>query len=193
MKDERITRLAENLLDYSVKIQPGEKLMIESKGNYSLELVKELIRVATEKGAVPFWYYNDDSIYRQFLQGVTPEQMDGFTEMHLTITRMMDAYIAIRGSENAFDLADIPEPQMRLYNQVFVKKVHLEERVEHTKWCVLRFPNAAMAQLAETSQEAFENFFFRVCNLDYAQAVRRHGAAQEAHGGDGPRPHHRPG
>ena len=33
----------------------------------------------------------------------------------------------------------------------------------------MRWPNAAMAQLAETSQEAFEDFYFNVCNLDYAR------------------------
>ena len=169
MKDPRITKLAENLLGYSVDIQPGERILIEAKGLYSLELVKELIRIATEKGAVPFWYYNDDSIYRQFLRSVTPEQMDSFTEMHRDLTRMMDAYIGIRGSENAFDFADLPDAQMKLFNRVFFKKVHIEERVENTKWCVLRFPNAAMAQLAERSQEEFEDFYFRVCNLDYAR------------------------
>ena len=169
MKDPRITQLAENLLTYSVRIQPGEKLLIEAKGGYSLDLVKELIRLATEKGAVPVWYYNDDGILRQFLCSVQPEQMDAFTDVHLAISKMMDAYIAIRGSENAFDLADIPESQMRLYNQVYIKKVHLEQRIEHTKWCVLRFPNSAMAQLAQASQESFEDFYFTVCNLDYAR------------------------
>ncbi len=169
MKDPRITQLAENLLTYSVDIQPGEKVMIEAKGLYSIELMKELIRIATAKGAVPFWYYNDDSIYRQFINGVEPEQMDAFTAMHLNITQMMDAHIGIRGSENSFDFADIPDDKMKLFNQVFVKKVHMEERVENTKWVVLRFPNSAMAQLAETSQEAFEDFYFRVCNLDYAK------------------------
>lgn len=169
MKDPRIARLAENLLSYSVDIQPGEKVMIEAKGLYTLELVKELIRLATEKGAVPFWTYNDDSLLRHFLRGTTADQMDAFTDLHVAMTRMMDAYIGIRGNENAFDLADVPEPQMDLYNRVFQKRVTFEERVPNTKWCVLRFPNSAMAQFAETSQEAFEEFFFEVCNLDYAR------------------------
>ncbi|HIJ64459.1 MAG TPA: aminopeptidase [Candidatus Hydrogenedentes bacterium] len=169
MKDPRITRLAENLLGYSVKLEPGNRLLIESRGQYSLELVKELVRLATAQGAVPFWYVNDEHIERSFLLSVTEEQMNAFTEVHLKWTTEMDAYIAVRGSENAFELADVPEEQMRLYNQIYRKKVHLEHRIEHTKWCVLRWPNSAMAQLAETSQEAFEDFFFRVCNLDYAR------------------------
>lgn len=168
MKDPRITQLANNLLTYSVDLQPGEKIMIEAKGIYSLELVKELVRMATEIGAVPFWYYNDDSIERQFLRATSEEQMAAFSDFHLDVMKHMDAYIGVRGGENAFDRADVPKAQMEYYRNMFNKKV-LRQRVEETKWCVLRFPNSAMAQLAETSQEAFEDYFFRVCNLDYAK------------------------
>ncbi len=169
MKDPRITKLAENLLGYSVDIQPGEKVMIEAKGIYSLELVKELIRVATLKGAVPFWYYNDDSLYRHFLINMNEDQMESFTKLHEDIMDHMDAYIGIRGAENAYDNSDVPADKKQLLSKVFVKRVHYAKRIENTKWCVLRFPNSAMAQLAETSQEAFEDFYFRVCNLDYAK------------------------
>lgn len=167
MKDPRITLLATNLLDYSIEIQPGEKLLIEARGLYSLELVKELIRLTTERGAIPVWYYNDEELLRHFVGGATEEQMQAFTAHHLTQTKDVQCYIAIRGSENAFSMADLPEEKMKQYNQIYIKKVHLEHRVPHTRWCVLRFPNSAMAQLAETSQEAFEDFYFRVCNLDY--------------------------
>ena len=43
----------------------------------------------------------------------------------------------------------------------------MDYRVNKTKWAVLRYPNASMAQLAGTSQEAFEDFYFDVCTLDY--------------------------
>jgi aminopeptidase len=39
--------------------------------------------------------------------------------------------------------------------------------VNHTKWCIMRYPTASFAQLANTSTEAFENFYFDVCTLDY--------------------------
>jgi aminopeptidase len=42
-----------------------------------------------------------------------------------------------------------------------------DQRVQKTKWVVLRWPTPAMAQLANMSTEAFEDFFFKVCTLDY--------------------------
>jgi aminopeptidase len=83
-----------------------------------------------------------------------------------------DAYIGLRGSDNPFDLADIDRKQIDKNNSLFYKPVHLEERVKRTKWVVLRFPNNAMAQLAETSQESFEKFYYDVCCADYARMSR---------------------
>jgi aminopeptidase len=79
--------------------------------------------------------------------------------------KKMDAYIAIRGSDNISELADVPIDQMKLV----AKKLRplQDQRVQKTKWVVLRWPTPAMAQLAGMSTEAFENFFFKVCTLDY--------------------------
>ena len=47
--------------------------------------------------------------------------------------------------------------------------VHMQQRLNHTKWCVLRWPTPSMAQLAGVDTAAFEDFYFDVCTLDYRQ------------------------
>lgn len=169
MKDKRNKILARQLLEYSVEIKPGEILYLEIKGKETLELGKEVIRLATELGAIPFWYYNDESLGRYWVKNANDEQFKKQAELHLELMKKANAYIALRGSDNPFDLADIDSKQMDKMNTLFYKPVHLEERVKRTKWVVLRFPNNAMAQLAETSQEAFEDFYYQVCCADYAK------------------------
>jgi aminopeptidase len=44
--------------------------------------------------------------------------------------------------------------------------------LKKTRWVVLRWPSPAMAQLAGMSTEAFEDFYFDVCTLDYAKMSR---------------------
>jgi len=169
MKDKRNEILARQLLEYSVQIKPNEVLYLEIKGKETLELGKQLIRIATEKGAVPFWYYNDESLIRQWVRNADNAQFKTQAELHLALMKRADAYIGLRGSDNPFDLADIDHSQIEKQNSLFYKPVHLEERVKRTRWVVLRYPNNAMAQLAETSQEAFEDFYFDVCCADYAR------------------------
>jgi aminopeptidase len=169
MKDKRNEILARQLIDYSIQLKKGEVLYLEIKGKETLELGKQIIRIATDRGAIPLWYYNDESLIRQWVMGADADQHKIQAELHLKLMERADAYIGLRGSDNPFDLADVDSKQMEMYNSLFYKPVHLEERVKRTRWVVLRYPNNAMAQLAQTSQEAFEDFYFDVCCADYAK------------------------
>ena len=75
--------------------------------------------------------------------------------------KQMDAYIGIRGAANSSQFADVPLAQMDLYQQHWWHPVHSEIRVPKTKWVVLRYPTDAMAQAANMSTAAFEDFYFR--------------------------------
>jgi len=169
MRDERLTSLAKNLVDYSLDLKKGEKLYIEVKGKETLNLAKELVTQTAKREAIPFWFYNDDSILRKWILNSSEEQMREFGEFHLMIMKAVDAYIILRGSDNFFDLADVPQQKMRWYQRHFYKPVHMDERIKYKRWCVLRYPSNSMAQLAQTSQEEFEDFFYDVCNLDYSK------------------------
>ncbi|MCP4567539.1 MAG: aminopeptidase [FCB group bacterium] len=169
MKDKRNEILAKSLINYSVELKKGETIMIEIKGKDTLELAKELIKETTRIGAVPFWYYSDESLQRHWIGGASDDQFKAFGKLHLKLMKECDAYLGLRGSDNPFDLSDIDPKQMRKNQILYYKPVHLEQRVKRTRWCVLRFPNNAMAQLAETSQEKFESFYYDVCCLNYAK------------------------
>ncbi len=169
MKDERMVTLAKNLAGYSLDLKPGERVWIESRGFPVLEMVKEMITQVTKKGAVPFWYYNDDSLTRRWLLECNEDQMKRFAEFQLSMMKMTDAFVSFRGGDNAFDLGDVPDEKMQQYMNIYYKPVHLEQRVKHTKWVVLRYPTNSFAQLAEIPQETFEDFYFEVCTLDYSR------------------------
>jgi aminopeptidase len=167
MKDPRIVKLARNLINYSCTLQKGEIVYIEIKGIDTLALGKECIKQATLAGGVPFWYYNDESLIRQFLATASDDQIKRLADFHLQMMKKSAAYLGIRGSENPFDLNDMGDERMKRWNTQFYNPVHLEQRVRHTKWCVMRYPNNAMAQLAQKPQEVFEDFYFDVCNVNY--------------------------
>ena len=169
MKDKRNDILARQLIDYSTQLQAGETLYLEIKGKETLELGKAVLGYASKKGAIVFWYYSDESMMRHWVGNANDDQFKKQAEIHLEIMKKADAYIGLRGSDNPFDMADIPQSQIDKMNTLFYKPVHLEERVKRTRWVVLRYPNNAMAQLAETSTEAFADFYYQVCCADYAR------------------------
>jgi aminopeptidase len=79
--------------------------------------------------------------------------------------KRMQAYIAIRGSHNANETSDVASDRMALYSRI-IRPV-LNYRVNKTRWVVLRWPTPSMAQSAGMSTEAFEDFYFDVCTMNY--------------------------
>jgi aminopeptidase len=172
VRDERNEILARQLLEYSVELEPGERLIVEVGGREALELARVLIRQATELGAVPFWYYNDLSLQRQWIMYATKEQFRIFAGLHLTLMRQGDAWLGLAADDNPFDLADVSPQRLQMHQTLFVKPVHQEVRVKGTKWCILRYPSRSVAQLSEMSQESYEDLYYEVCCLDYARMSR---------------------
>jgi len=171
MTDNRITTLAENLVKYSCDLKAGEKVLIEAKG-IDYMLVNALIKAVYEVGGIPFVEIYDNRITRELLLGQTEEQAKLRARLDSARMSEMDAYIGIRGGQNCNELSDIPENKMKIESEFYSHPVHHEIRVKKTKWVVLRYPTEGMAQQAGMSTEAFEDFYFSVCNLDYSKMDR---------------------
>jgi len=171
MKDPRIQKLAANLAGYSVNVQPGDNVLIEMIGS-ERELLKSLVEEVAKRGGHPFVEIADRSVLRTLLSHATDKQLETWAAYELERMKKMNAYIGIRAGENANELADVPEDRMKAYDRIHRHPVHMEQRVKKTKWVILRYPNGSMAQSAGMSTEAFEDFYFDVCNLDYAKMDR---------------------
>ncbi len=168
--DERVKKLSKLLVEYSTEIRPGEKCLIDYEGEETGALVRQLVKDIYAAGGMPFVTSRDSRINREILLNCRKEQIEFMCECRLKEMMGMDAYIAIRGGSNSSELADVPSEKLNMYNRLMDPV--LEYRVNKTKWVILRYPNPSMAQLANTSQDAFEDFFFNVCTMDYSKMDR---------------------
>lgn len=168
MTDPRVEKLAKILVNHSVKLKAGENLLIEvfdSGEELAAELIKETYRV----GGRPFLELKSRSLMRELIMGTDAEHMSRTARYEAERMKDMQAYIGIRGSLNSSEWSDIPSGKLGFYQTKWFKTVHSEIRVPNTKWCVMRYPNSSMAQMANMSTEQFENFYFDVCTLDYSK------------------------
>jgi aminopeptidase len=165
--DYRINKLAKNLVNYSCGVEKGDMVLVSYEGDSAKPLARQIIKEVYAAGGLPFTEIRDSQITREVLLGASEDQLEFMNDYGLFQMKGMDAYIAIRAGDNTSELSDVPPEQLNLYYKTL--RPTLDYRVNHTKWVVLRYPNAAMAQLAETSREAFEDFYFDVCNLDYSK------------------------
>lgn len=167
MKDKRIEKLANNLLNHSISLQPNEDILIEVLGEDGIPLAKELIVQAEKIGARAYFNIIDYEILRAMLKNCTEEQIKRYAKFDLVRMKDVDCYIGIRATKNIAELNGIENEKIELYNKYYTLPVHFEERVKNTRWCILRYPNNSMAQMSNMSLEEFEDFYFDVCNVDY--------------------------
>ena len=172
MPDPRWDALAEILIGHSTRLEAGQTLLVECFDLEDTTLPRLLVQKAARRGASALVDTKDSRILRELVRNATEAQMTVFGEVERFRMERSDAYIGLRGSRNVNEMADVPADRMNLYNAHYMKPVHFDCRIRRTKWCVLRMPGPGMAQQAGMSTEAFEDFYFDVCNIDYPRLAR---------------------
>ncbi len=169
MQDPRYDRFAEVLTTHSTKVSPGDKVLIDLF-DAPAEIGLALIRKVRSLGGTPFIVLHNSLITRELMIGATEEQYELLSELSLDRMKHMSVYIAIRGSHNINETSDVSKENLHLVSNRMREVTNY--RVNNTRWVVCRWPHPGMAQLAGMSTPAFEDFFFRVCNLDYGKMFR---------------------
>lgn len=164
MSDPRYAQLASVLTGFSTDLKKGERVLIDAYDVPDTFTI-ELVRAAQARGALPYVNVQRARITRELLKGATAAQYGTTAEVELARMQHMQAYIAVRGSDNIFETSDVPAERVQIASKAL--KPVLDHRVNKTKWVVLRWPSSAMAQQAGMSTQAFEDFYFRVCTFDY--------------------------
>jgi aminopeptidase len=169
MHDDRFDKLAKLLVEYSIRLKRNETVLIEAF-DIPDEMTAAVIRAARNAGGVPFAQVYHVRVNRALALEASDRQLNIMASHELARMKKMNAYIAMRGSHNITELADVPADKMQLIGKK-MRRVQ-DQRVKRTKWVVLRWPTPSMAQLAGMSTEAFEDFFFDVCTLDYRVQIK---------------------
>jgi leucyl aminopeptidase (aminopeptidase T) len=113
MRDPRFNRLAEILTGYSTELKRNEKVLIEAFDAPD-EITIALIRAARKRGAIPFVQLQRAPVSRELALHATESQLRLLTRHELARMKQIDAYIAVRGSHNITEQADVPTNQMKL-------------------------------------------------------------------------------
>ncbi len=168
MHDDRFDKLAKLLVEYSIRLKRNETVLIEGF-DIPDEMTIALIRAVRKVGGVPFAQTYYTRVNRALALEASDRQLNLMASHELMRMKKMNAYIAVRGSNNITELSDVPPEKMKLIGRK-MRRVQ-DQRVKKTKWVVLRWPTPSMAQLAGMSTEAFEDFYFDVCTLDYRKLL----------------------
>ncbi len=169
MTDPRYPKLAKLLIEYSAKLKRGEAVLLDMIDVPDAFTV-ELMRATRKVGGIPIVETRHTQVLREAQKGTDGSHAALVRDVEMFRMKKVQAYIAIRGAANTSEMSDVPADKLQLYAKT-LRPVQ-NYRVNKTRWCVLRWPTPSMAQAANMSTEAFENFYFDVCTMDYRRMER---------------------
>lgn len=162
--------LATLILEHSTQLQKGENAMVQLIGLNGINLLRALVEQIRNKGAHPFVQIEDTETQRILIENGDDDFWKNQAEVdQLPLMKQMDVFIGIRASENIYENSKASKEANKAYSEHFLKPVHFDERVNNTKWCIMRYPSPAFAMNAKMPTSEFTRFYYEACLVDYAK------------------------
>lgn len=169
MADPRYAKLAKLVVEYSCSLEKGEVILLDMI-DVPEEMTIAMVRAARAAGGIPLVELRNSRVIREVQRGTDEAHARLVRDLEMARMKRVQAYVAIRGAHNSSETSDVPAEAQKLYAKTL--RPVLDRRINDTKWCVLRWPTSSMAQSANMSTEAFEDFYFDVCTMDYARMAK---------------------
>lgn len=171
MTDKRWNALGESLVNYSLNIQPGEKLMIAMYEVETYPLAVAVYGACIRAGGFPQIQFMSETLKHKVLQYGNDAHISWIPEIEAYGMEWADCYIALRGAFNLNECFDIPAEKLARYQKAM--GVISSLRWQKTRWALVRVPNERFAQQANVSYERIMDMFFDACNLDWPKEIAR--------------------
>ncbi len=163
-------QLASLILEHSIEVQKNQNVMVQLVGLNGIGLVRALTAQIREKEAHPFIQIEDAETQRVLIENGNEEFWKNQAAVdQLPKMKQMDGFIGIRASQNIYENSQADKEANKAYSEHFLHPVHFEQRVNKTNWCVLRYPSAAFAMNAKMPTQAFTEFYYKACLVDYGK------------------------
>ncbi|MFA5629570.1 MAG: aminopeptidase [Dehalococcoidales bacterium] len=173
MRDIRIEKLAELLVNYSVSVQNGDKVRI--RGDYlAAPLVKAVYAEVLKAGGHPIVFFEPEGLTEIFYKYASDEQLRFIHEPEKIITDKYDVSISIGADSNTKALTSVDPQRMVTRHQARTElvKTQMQRSADgQFRWVYTIFPTAAYAQDAEMSLTEYEDFVYGACLPDIEDPV----------------------
>jgi aminopeptidase len=169
VRDQRLDRLADVLVAYSVGVKPGEKVLIEGD-LIARPLARAVFERVLHAGAHPFWHAKDSALDDILLAQGTEAQLEHLPPYAMSFIEECDVRIAFWAERNTRRASGVSAERAARFSKrraPFMKRFMEREAAGELRWVGTQFPTEASAQDAEMSLDAYADFVFKAGLLDH--------------------------
>ena len=163
MSDRRVESLARVICEYSLRVEPGQLMLIEAPA-LAEPLVLEIVTRALEMGALPRVRVAAEGTQLAFLSEAAEEQLTTLLPSAMPEMAAIDLRVAIHSAWNTRELSGVDPAKMAAVREARAPLMELYMRrsaARELRWCVTAYPCEAFAQDADMSLAAYEDFVYR--------------------------------
>lgn len=166
MEDPRIRKLARYVVTTALAVQPGDRVLVELRGR-EVDVARVFVEEVHAAGGLPIARVEDPTIRAAIYGQSSNEHIAWLGEdLHRT-WEQIDCFVFIDAASNPYSWDAVPTDRKAAYRTSVYQPVYLDLVANSRRWCVLRWPNDAMAMQAGMPTAAYEDFYFDACLVDY--------------------------
>lgn len=168
--NEKIQKLSSTIVNYSIKVQRNQRVLITSITDKPYPLIKSLIKDIKEKGGIPFVQITNPGIEAILLENTTDERIEQIKIHEQQKVDNYDAFINIRYTTNEFENINI-NPEITKKRGIATKESDYI-RINERKWVLLNYPSEVDAFKAHKNTDEYFDYAIDVMNVDYAGMLK---------------------
>ncbi len=168
MSDIRVEKMARVLVDYSINVKPGDRVMVEAT-LLAEPLVREVYRHILERGGHPHLLLSLPDQEEIFFAAAGNDQLDFVPALHQYAVEQFDARIRIYCEANTRALTQVDPVRMARRQKALavVQGTVFRRAAEgNLRWISTQFPTQAYAMEAEMGYNEYMDFAFGACHVD---------------------------
>lgn len=170
MSDPRVERLADILVNHSIKVTKGERVLISSSSELAKPLVLEVYKKVLEAGGHPTVNIAFEETANIFYSMAAKEQLLDFPKAKFFEAKNLDCVVNIRAAVNKKALSNVDSKAISQRSKVLMPIQ--EEIVNKKRWVICNFPTNALAQETDMSLEEYEDFLYGATNINWEKVKK---------------------
>lgn len=173
MNDPRTNQLAHLIVNYSVAVQPGDKVAVRTT-LAAMPLALETVRETLRAGGLPHILVHDDQIEALYIVEGNDAQLAHVPVLQQVAADTFDCFISTRGDNNTRTLSGVDPARQRRRAQTAIRPIRdvLRRAADgEMRWVVAMYPTAGNAQEADMSLDDWADFIYGACYINTPDPV----------------------
>lgn len=162
---EKLKELASLIVNYSIRVEKDERVLITTQSLETHEFVSYLIEEIYKNGGVPCLKINDPILGARLAEKNNEGRIELLKKIQENEVELFDSFINIRYATNDYENKNVSGEMSKKLSQALLPSSDV--RVNQRKWVLLNYPSLLDSYKAKMTSTEFMEFALRVMTVNY--------------------------